>query len=182
MTRRVLAAAGAFVFVSALAASDANPTGEFTATAKVETPSGTRSMGLTVVVLRPMTLEEAQPLKKTLAEGGQQALFNAIRGGSRGHFRLGAVDYPIDLAIAEPSRDGYKYVVVTARPLKYEEVEQGSESIDHPFTVAVFEVRSFGPGEGQLYTKAALSIDEEGRVRVDQYGGNPGTLRDVKRR
>jgi hypothetical protein len=187
MKQRLLRGAAAFAgsvwIASAIAAApDAKPAGEFTAMATVETPSGSRRMGVTVVVLRPLPLEEVQPLKKVLEQGGQQGLLNAIRGGNRGSFRLGAADYPIDLVVAEPKSDGFVYFVVTARPLRYEEVQQGSDSLDHPFTVATFEAPGFGAGKGEIFTRAALSIDADGRVHVEQYGGPPGTLADVKRR
>ena len=179
---RWLIAALSAAWVGSAMAADPKPEGEFTATAQAETPSGSRTMGLTVIVQRPMTVEEAQPLKKVLAEGGQQALFNSIRGSNRGTFRLGAMDYPIDLVVARQTRDGFKYVVVTARPLRYEEVQEGRDSLDHPFTVAIFEVPGFGSGQGELYTRAALVVEEDGWVQVNQYGGKPGTLKDVKRR
>ena len=182
MKKRLFAGLAAVGFAAALSGADSGPTGEFTATARVDTPAGTREMGLSVFVLRPMTVDEAQPLRKVLADGGQQALLNAIRGGNRGHFRLGAIDYPIDLAIAEPDRDGYKYILVTARALKYEEVQEGSASLEHPFTIAVFQVPGFGSGEGTLYTKAAVSVEPDGHIRVDQYDNRGGTLRNIKRR
>ncbi|HKF44195.1 MAG TPA: hypothetical protein VKG01_13925 [Thermoanaerobaculia bacterium] len=176
-----LAAAG-LAWVATAAAADKGPAGQFTGTATVQTPSGTRSMGVQIFVQRPMTVEEAQHLKQVLADGGQQALLNAIRGGNRGHFRFGAMDYPIDLVVAQESRDGFKYVIVTARPLKYEEVNEGKESLDHPFTVVMFEAPSFGSGSGEVYTKAALQVEGDGWVRVYEYGKDPGTLKDVKRK
>jgi hypothetical protein len=155
--------------------------GEFTATATVETPQGTRSMGLTLVVTNPMTAAEAQPFKRILEEGGQQALLNSIRGASRGRFRLGAIEYPMNLVVAEPDRDGYRYVVVTERPLRVEEVNEASPSLDHPFTILVFGVPGFGAGEGQLFTQAAIQVDAQGHPRVDQYEPRRGTLKDVRR-
>ena len=178
--RWFLAAAGAALVAAPTGAQSKGPAGEFTATAQVQTPSGSRSMGLQIFVQRPMSVEEAQPLKKVLADGGQQALLAAIRGGNRGHFRFGAMDYPIDLVVAQESRDGFKYIVVTARPLKYEEVNEGRESLEHPFTVLMFEVPSFGSGSGEVYTKAALQVENDGWVRVYEYGKDPGTLKDVK--
>jgi hypothetical protein len=177
------AAAGALWLASAaLAAKDKKPQGEFTAMAHVDTPIGMRTMGIQGAIQRPITVQEAEPLKKTLADGGQQALLNAIKGGNRGYFRLGAVDYPIDLVVAKETKDGFKYVVVTARSLRYEEVQEGSASLEHPFTVAIFDVPEFGSGSGELYTKAALFVEEDGWIRADQYGGRPGMLKDVKRR
>jgi len=170
-----------FGIAATAAAADAKPAGEFSAKATVETQTGARSMGLTVVVLRPMTLEQAQPLKKAL-EHGQQGLLNAIRGANRGHFDLGGITYPIDLVVAEPWKDGFEYVIVTGRALRIEEAQEGGESLDYPFSVAIFQVPGFGSGEGHIYTRAALSIDPDGHVHVEQYGGKPGTLADVKRR
>jgi len=180
--RRLAAVLGVLWVALPALAKDKKPQGEFTAMAQVDTPSGWRSMGVQGAIQRPITVQEAEPLKKLLAEGGQQALLNAIKGGNRGYFRLGAVDYPIDLVVAKETRDGFKYVVVTARSLQYEEVQEGRASLEHPFTVAIFDVPEFGSGSGELYTKAALSVEADGWVNVVQYGGRPGTLKDVKRR
>ncbi len=163
------------------AANDTPRGGEFSATASVNTKQGTRSMSFNVVVSNPMSREEAQPLKKVLEEGGQQALLNAIRGAQRGRIRLGGFEYPIDLVVAEKVQDGERYSVVTARSLKYEEVQEGRASLNHPFTVIVFDVPEFGKGDGRIYTQAALSVDGEGHVKAEQYEGQPGTLKDVKR-
>jgi hypothetical protein len=155
-------------------------TGSFQAMAVVETPQGTRQMGFTVVVQSPWTMEQAMSLKKVLLDGGQQALANSIRGMGQGKFLLGAIEYSADLIVAEPDSNGVKYSIVTARPLKYEEVTDGSESLDYPFTVLVFTVPSFGSGDGKIFTKAALFVDEDGKVRAEQYHGKVGTLKDVK--
>jgi hypothetical protein len=155
--------------------------GEFSATARVETYTRTRSMGFTLVVTNAMSMEDTAPLKEILAKGGQQALLNAIRGGGRGKISLGSFEYPVDLVVVEPQSDGVRYYVVTGRSLQYEEVNEGRDSMDHPFSVFVVNVPGFGTGDGRIYTKAALSIDEEGHVRAEQFGGQPGTLKDVKR-
>jgi hypothetical protein len=168
------------IAVLALAAGP-RATGEFSATAKIDTKQGTRSMGFDLVVTNPMTMEDAEYLKDVLARGGQMALVNAIKGNARGRIRLGGFEYPVDLVVVEPSGDTLRYYVVTARQLKYEEVNEGRASLDHPFTVFVVNVPGMGTGDGRIYTQAALSIDEQGHVRADQYEGPPGTLRDVKR-
>jgi len=165
----------------AVGAGPTKATGEFSATASVTTTQGTRSMGFNLVVTNPITMEQAEPLKDVLAKGGQQALVNAIKGSARGKIQLGGLEYPVDLVVVEPSGDAIRYYIVTARALKYEEVAEGRSSLDHPFTVFVVNVPGMGTGDGRIYTKAALSIDEQGHVRADQYDGSPGTLRDVKR-
>jgi hypothetical protein len=164
-----------------LASGPARP-GQFSATATVETKTGTRSMPFNLVVTSPMTMEEALPLKDVLARGGQQALLNAIRGAGRGKIQLGAFEYPIDLVVAEPGDGGgLRYYVVTSRAMSYDEVNEGTSATTHPFSVFVVNVPEFGAGDGRIYTRAALSIDEQGHVRAEQWGGNPGILKDVKR-
>jgi hypothetical protein len=168
------------VAAPAASAADRSVDGSFSAMAVVDTPQGSRQMGFTIVVSNPMTREQAQPLKKVLEEGGQQALVNAIRGKSQGKFVLGVVEYPVDLVVAEPNDKGVQYYVITARPLRYEEVTDGGESVDFPFTVLAFLVPDFGSGDGKIFTRAALAVDPDGHVRADQYHGNPGVLKDVK--
>jgi hypothetical protein len=156
---------------------------QFTATAEMTTSQGTRTMPMTIIVARPLTVEEAQPLRKTLGEGGQQALLSAIRGGNRGRLNLGNLEYPLELVVTEPlSGGGTRYVVVTTRSLKIEEVNDSAPSLDYPFAVAVFEVPDFGSGEGKLYPRVALSINESGGVHVEHYDEQPGRLKDIRRR
>jgi hypothetical protein len=179
---RLLRALALSLLAAPLVAGEGVPAGgEFSATATMTTTQGTRSLAFTVSVARPRSAAEALPLKQILETGGQQALQNAIQGGPGGQFRLGVLQYPIDLAVAEPVKDGSRYVVVTARPLRIEEVNEGRASLDHPFTVIVFDVPEFGRGQGRIYTQAALWVDSEGRVAVEQYEAEPGTLKDVRR-
>ena len=179
---KTIARSVVFALVAAAAAAQDTPKGgEFTATATVTSSQGTRSLGFDVVVTSPLSIEQALPLKKILAEGGQNALMNTIRGSGRGRIRLGGLEYPIDLVVAEKMKDADRYVVVTARPLKFEEVQEGRPSLDHPFTVMVFDVPGFGKGTGHIFTKAALYVDDEGHTRAEQYEHDPGTLKDVKR-
>jgi hypothetical protein len=157
--------------------------GEWTATASITTSQGTRSMPVGIVVTNPLTPQQALPLKKVLEAGGQQALLNAIRGGGRGTLRLGGMEYPLDLVVAQPADDATRYVVVTGRQIKYEETvdEAHAGSLDYPFGILVFDSGGIHTTTGTVFTKGALSISDEGRVQASQYGGEPGTLRDVKR-
>src|SRR5262245_43120618 len=165
-----------------LGRADKKPTGEFSATASIDTPSGTRSMPFDVVVSSPRSLSEVQPLKKVLEDGGQQALVNAIRGSGQGQIKLGALVYPVDLVMAEKIDDGWRYFVVTARPIKYNEAdEDGGASLDYPFAVFGFDSTDFASGDGFIYTKAALSVDPDGHLQIAQYDGEPGTLKDIRR-
>lgn len=179
--RTTLRAVALVLLAACAAAQDTPKGGEFTAMATVTSSQGTRSLGFDVVVTNPMSLAQAQGFRRILADGGQQALVNAIRGSGRGKIRLGALEYPTDLAVAEKTKDGERYCVVTARPMSYEETQEGRPSMDYPFTLIVFDVPGFGKGTGHIFTKAALFVDEEGHVRAEHYEHDPGTLKDVKR-
>ncbi len=180
--RRIPVAVLLAVAAVRLAAADDLPKGgEFKATATVTSKEGTRSMGFDVVITNPLSLEQAQFFRRVLEEGGQQVLLNTIRGSGRGRIRLGAFEYPIDLVVAEKTKDGERYSVVTARTMSYEEAQEGRPSVDFPFTIIVFDVPGFGKGEGRIFTKAALYVDEDGHIRAEQFEHDPGTLKDVKR-
>ena len=179
----ILASALLAFLLSAGLAAEEPASRQFTATAEMTTSQGTRTMPITIIVARPLTVEEAQPLRKALADGGQQALLSAIRGGNRGRLNLGNLEYPLELVVTEPlSGGGTRYVVVTTRSLKIEEVNDSAPSLDYPFAVAVFEVPDFGSGEGKLYPRVALSINESGGVHVEHYDEQPGRLKDIRRR
>jgi hypothetical protein len=181
--KTTLAIAGLFVMaLPAGAQQEKKAAGEYSATASIGTPSGTRSMGFNVVVSSPRSLGEILPLKKVLEDGGQQSLVNAIRGSGQGQVKLGALVYPIDLVMAMEIDDGWRYLVVTTRPIKNTETEEdGGASLDYPFAVFAWDWTDFGSSDGTIYTRAALSIDPDGQVQVSQYDGDPGKLSDIRR-
>jgi hypothetical protein len=172
-----------FLFLAAATLRGADARGEWSATASITTSEGTRMMPVRIVVTNPMSPQQAMPLKDVLEHGGQQALLNAIRGGGRGTLRLGGMEYPLDLVVAQPTDDGFRYVVVTARRIRYEETADPnySGSLDYPFGIIVFDSPGINTSTGMVFTRGALSISDEGRPQASQYDGEPGTLKDVKR-
>jgi len=179
-----IAAMMLFSASAALPAADRPPiTGEWSATASITTSQGSRSMPVVIVVTNPLSTEQAMPLKAVLEHGGQQALLNAIRGGGRGSLKMGGMEYPLDLVVAQATDDGYRYVIVTARQIKYEETVDPNHagSLDYPFGILVFDSPGIHMSTGMVFTRGALSISEDGRPQASQYDGQPGTLKDVKR-
>jgi hypothetical protein len=174
------ALAGAFVLVCA-----AGATGEerYTATAEFEPlrGGGEGRMGVEIVIRREADHAAALALKRVLADGGQAALLGAIRTRSDGVLRLGALEHPLNLIVSFATDDGRRIAIVTARRLQVEEINEGRESLDYPFGVAIFEVDDSGRGEGVLYVAAALRLDEDGRLQVDGYQSRPGELLDIRR-
>jgi hypothetical protein len=161
----------------------ADPPGrEFTAQATMTTSQGTSHMPITLIVARFTSAEESQRYQDLLASGGQGALLAALRSRSDGRLRLGALEMPLGLVVAEPLRRGYRYVFVTARKIQVEEVNDSLDSLDYPFGVAVFELDDFGRGEGLVYPSAAISVDSTDQsIEINEYHGEPGTLRNIKK-
>jgi len=164
-------------------ATAAEPIGkEFTGTAVVDTPQGTRSMPLTLVVNRYSAVAEVQELGKLLASGGQSSVLGAIRYRNDGQLRLGAEVRPISLVAAEETSDGYRILFLTARRIQVHEKQLGEDSLDYPFGIAVIEIEDFnGRGEGSLHVAAALSIDDYGHIEIDDYDGRDGHFKDLRR-
>ena len=156
------------------------PGREFTATAVVNSSQGRRRMPVTLVARRFTTVERAQHLGELLEQGGQGALLSALRGRSDGELRLGALQMPIALVVAEPLSRGYRYIFLTPRRIRVEEEQFGEESLDYPFGMVEFEVGRFGSGKGSLHVAAALRIDEEGRLEVEDYDGADGYVENLK--
>lgn len=157
-----------------------DPGRQFTATAVVNGSQGTRQMPVTLVANRFTSVEEAKNLAQVLEQGGQGALLSALTGRSDGQLQLGALQMPVALVVAEAQGNGYRYLFLTARRIRVEETTFGEKSLDYPFGVAVFEVDSFGDGEGKLHVEAALSINPDGHVEVEDYDGADGTLENVE--
>jgi hypothetical protein len=164
-------------------ATAADPPGrEFTGTAVVNGPQGTRSMPLTLVVRRFTPVAEVQQLGALLEQGGQGTLLAALRGRADGELRLGALTTGIALVAAEETTRGHRFLFLSPRRIQFNESQLGEESLDYPFGVAIFEVDRFsGRGEGSLHVAAALSIDADGHIEIDDLDGRDGHFRNLRR-
>ena len=154
---------------------------KFTARAEFSSPgSGTRTIQVGIVVDHVIHQEEVRDYAASLEQGGQRALLAAMRNRASGRLMLGVVPYTLNLITAKPSGDGFRYVVVTGRPIKIHERDTGQPSLEYPFAVLVFDVDESGRGEGELYQTAALRIDDYGKLEVENFHGKPGRLIDIR--
>jgi hypothetical protein len=157
------------------------PGREFSAEAVVNSREGRNRMLVTLVADRFTSVEEARDLARLLERGSQGPLVNALRGRHDGRIRLGALEMPVALVVAEPvGRDGYRYIFLTPRRIEFHEREFDAESLDYPFGIIVFEVDRFGRGVGDLHVAAALSIDQDGHVEIEDYNGADGRVERIK--
>ena len=170
----------AVLLVSAALARAGEPPRVFTGTAVVNAPHGTRRMGLTLVANRLTTLEQARYLKKVLADGGQGALLAALRGRNDGRLRLGGLTFNVALVVVEPAGKGYTYFFLTPRAIRVDESTFGAESMDYPFGIARIEVDGFGHAEGELHVAAALHMDADGHLLIEDHDGIDGHFEDLR--
>jgi hypothetical protein len=169
------------IFVTLPPAFADEPGREFTATAVMRGSQGTRRMPVTFIANRFTSVEQAKRLAEVLEQGGQQALLSALTGRRDGELRLGALEMPVALVVAEPKGKGYRYLFLTARRIQVEETTFGEESLDYPFGIVEFETDTFGRGEGALHVAAALSIDADGHVEIEDYDGEDGSIERLQR-
>jgi hypothetical protein len=174
---RLLALSVLVVIVASLSPAFADEPGrEFTATAVMRGSQGTRRMPVTFIANRFTSVEQAKHLAEVLEQGGQGALLSALTGRRDGQLRLGVLEMPIALVVAEPQGKGYRYLFLTPRRIQVEETTFGEESLDYPFGIAEFETDTFGRGEGSLHVAAALRIDADGHVEIEDYDGEDGSI------
>lgn len=172
----------AALMIPTFAGAADSPGTEFTGTAVVNGPNGTRSMPVTLVVNRYSTVAEVQKLGEVLASGGQSAVLGAIRYRNDGELRLGAEVRPISLVAAEATSNGHRILFLTGRRIQIHEKQLGEESLGYPFGIALIEIDSFsGRGDGALHAAAALTINADGHIAVNDYDGRDGAFRDLRR-
>ena len=164
------------VAVSQIPAFADEPGREFTAEAVVNSPEGRRTMLVTLVANRFTSVEQAKQLAEVLEQGGQGALLSALTGRNDGRLRLGALEMPIALVVAEPQGKGYRYLFLTPRRIQMEETTFGEDSLNYPFGIAEFVTDTFGRGEGSLHVAAALRIDADGHIEIEDYDGEDGSI------
>ncbi len=177
---RLTTLAALAVLVVASAALAGKPPRVLTGTAVVNAPHGTRRMGVTLVANHLTTVEQAKYLGEILANGGQGALLAALRGRNDGQLRLGGLSFSVALVVIEPTDHGYRYLFVTPRTIHVNESTFREDSMDFPFGVAVIEVNGFGNGEGELHVAAALHMDVDHHLVIEDYNGIDGHFEDLR--
>src|SRR5512145_1232433 len=105
----------------------------------------------------------AESLVKTLAEGGQRPLSNAIADYRAGTIKIGTSNgYPIAVARQRVAEDGSRLVfLVTNRPLSGFTPMAGARIDDYPFGVIELKLAADGTGEGTLVGAAQLAYYPE---------------------
>ena len=145
--------------------------------------SGTTAQ-LIMTVNRWSTQAERDALFTTLREKGATAMLSELQRAKRaGSLRTpNSIGYEIRLALEEPGKDGGRRVLlVTDRPVGFNEATNRPASIDYPFTVIDMQMPAEGFGKGTM--SIAAKIIPAGRtVLIENYDTQPVQLNRVETR
>jgi hypothetical protein len=139
---------------------------------------------LIININRWSSAAERDELFTLLKEKGSEAMLNRLqRTRSVGTLRTpNSIGYDLRLAMEEPAKDGGRRVLlVTDRPVGFNEAASRPISIDYPFTVIDMQIPAEGFGKGTM--SIAAKIIPAGRtVLVENYDTQPVQLNRIEAR
>ena len=141
---------------------------------------GTHRIDVTIHIQSATPLEVGKQLAALVSSGGQPALQAALDRYANGSVGFGVLQYTLNLVVRKPADRRQRYVIVATRPFGAYEVNTGQDSVDYPFGVVVFDVDDFGRGEGEVFQRAQITVNDDGTVGVRGYD-QPGRLLNVSR-
>jgi len=148
------------------------------------TGGGGATAQLIMTINRWNTAAERDELFSVLKLKGQEAMLDRLRRAkSVGTLRTpNSIGYDLRLALEEPGKDGGRRVlVVTDRPVGFNEATARPVSIEYPFTVIDMQLPAEGFGKGTM--SIAAKIIPAGRtVLVENYDTQPVQLNRVETR
>jgi len=125
--------------------------------------------------------EDAQVLAKTLADGGQIALRDALPNYRAGRLRLGTNNsYPLCVARQRVAADGRVILLATSSPLTGFQMQQGLRAQDYPIGFIELKLKADGTGEGTIVGMAKVSFDDNKHLNIESYGTQPSRLMNVQ--
>jgi hypothetical protein len=141
----------------------------------------TRSFSLTLDGRTPDT--EASRAVAILAEGGQDALLDTLRGKRLGRFSLGGqlardLNFVNETMLPNGER---KIVILFERWMNLYELRSGERSTDYPFSYVELILDRSGRGQGTFIPAARIRF-KNNLVEVENFGIYPARLYGVRRR
>lgn len=143
-----------------------------------------RSTRIEIYIDRWSTPEERNMLLGTLAEGGPQALVNALqRIEPVGRIRVGTrTSYPLSYSRQIVNEDGSRTIrLVTDRPISSLEALNASITMDHAFSLFELNVDADNKGDGTVIAGARIKLDmEAGTMGIESYDSAPLRLGSIR--
>lgn len=150
-----------------------------------------RSTVLQINITRWSTDEEREMLLAQLVENGPEGLVKQLRkeeetgwvrvtgqGANRNPFPSERLRY----ARQYPMGEGRRIVLALDRYISLSESARQPRWRDYDVSLIVMDVDAEGNGEGQLAMAVKLSIDDDKRLVVENFGTEPVRLTNIRRR
>jgi hypothetical protein len=147
--------------------------------------SGPTGMGrVEIAVDRWSTPAEREKLLKVLVEKGPEKLLDALQDNQKtGYIRLPTtLAWDLRYAFQSPLPEGGRRVVlVTDRPISFQEARNAGRSMDYPFTLIEIRFPKEGVGVGKMSVRTKISLSKDKQtVELENYGIEPVRLTEVK--
>ena len=147
--------------------------------------SGPTGMGrVEIAVDRWSTPAEREKLLKVLFEKGPEKLLDALQDNQKvGYIRLPTtLAWDLRYAFQSPLPEGGRRVVlVTDRPISFQEARNSGRSMDYPFTLIEIRFPKDGAGVGKMSVRTKISLSKDKQtVELENYGIEPVRLTEVR--
>lgn len=137
-----------------------------------------------ITVDRWSTAAERDRLLKVLVDKGPEKLLDAVQDNPKAGF----IRFPTTLswelryAYETPLPDGGRRVVlVTDRPISFQEARNQPRSMDYPFTLIEIRFDKEGVGVGKMAVRTKISLTKDKQtLELENYGIEPVRLTEVR--
>ena len=145
-------------------------------------PTGGGTAYVDLHAQRYATDEEVEALARTLVEGGEKALFDAVRSTEpMGWVRVGNnTSYHLRLLRSIETEDGRILRGVTDRPIQFMELARSTRSRQYEFGIVEFQLDAKAEGSGAIIPTAKISFENDTMV-IESFGNQPLRILKVKR-
>ena len=131
-----------------------------------------------LTIERWTTPEERQAYVDTLKSGGSAALAKAMEKAEVGYLQIDqSLRYPIAYAVKGRTATQEIIRVATNRPIGFNEMMRGFQSLDYPIGVMELDFPPGKPATGWVLGAAAVQFNKEGRLEVKSHPRNTGAQR-----
>jgi hypothetical protein len=147
--------------------------------------SGPTGMGTVLITVdRWSTPAEREKLLKVLLDKGPDKLLDALQDNQKtGFVRLPTtLAWDLRYAFQSPLPEGGRRVVlVTDRPISFQEARNAGRSMDYPFTLIEIHFNKDGVGVGKMSVRTKISLSKDKQtVELENYGIEPVRLTEVR--
>jgi len=143
-----------------------------------------RNTRIEIYIDRWSAPEERNMFLGTLAEGGPEALVDALQEGEPvGRIRVGTrTGYPLSYSRQFVNEDGSRTIrLVTDRKISNLEALNSSRTMEHAFSLFELRVDANNEGDGTVIAGARIKLDlEAGTMGIESYDSAPLRLGSVR--